>query len=72
MSLDGRIDWTGGDPTIVHLDDNGKRKVQIRLDSGKRHSRHSDRLEIAVVVADVDTLIRELELARIWVKEGHR
>lgn len=65
MSLEGRIDWIGQDPSVIRLTDNGKRRVQIRLQSGLFH-----RFELDVTISDVDALLRELEQAKVWVREG--
>lgn len=62
----GHTEWCGSDPTVVHLTDSGTRKVQVSL----HEVRGKHRFTMAVVLDDPDALIRELELARIWVKEG--
>lgn len=69
MTLDGHTEWTGPDPQVVKLTDNGVRRVQIVLVSGGHHRRDTY-LEIRITPNDVDALIESLQSARAWVAQG--
>lgn len=73
MSLGGRLDWSGGDPTVVRHSTvySGKpdqRRVQLCLRAG--NGRHREPLDLHVPVADVETLIAELRRAQAWAVTG--
>ena len=67
--IEGRVDWTGKDPEVIKLTDNGVRKVQIRLVERGRLSRPMP-FELAITISDPDRFAREFEEARAWMKEG--
>lgn len=62
-ALQGHLDWPArSDPEVVHLTDNGRRYVAIRLaDQG---------LTITAVLHDPEKFIRELREVQEWVTTG--
>lgn len=66
MSICGHAEWCGPDPTVIRLDDNGVRKVQVTLeDSFGMH-----RFVLAVALRDPEKFIDDLEKAFAWAEEA--